>query len=94
MIRLLHRRQSLFEQAGQPGEAVVGRFERLLALPDLIEQRAEVVGAIGQRLRGAKGRRVIESRVDLFAGRQVLLGGGQVGGRILQRQQVLPNARR
>ena len=93
LLRLLRGRQRLFEQAGQAGEAVIGRVERLLALADLIEQGAEIVGAVVQRLRGEIGGRIVEGSVDLLAGRQMLLRGGQVGGGILQRKQVLPNPR-
>ena len=92
LLRLLHSRQGLFEQAGQAGEAVIGRIERLLTLADLVEQSAQIVGAVIQRLRGEIGGRIVEGSVDLLAGRQMLLGRGQVGGGILQRKQVLPNA--
>src|ERR1700729_1458958 len=93
LLRLLHGRQRLFEQAGQAGEAVIGRIERLLTLADLIEQGTQIVGAVVQRLRGEIGGRIVEGRVDLLAGRQVFLGRGQVGGCILQRKQILPNSR-
>ena len=38
LLRLLHRRQRLLQQAGDAGEAVGGRVDRLLALADLVEQ--------------------------------------------------------
>ena len=55
LLRLLCSRERLLEQAGQAGEAVVGSVERLLRLTDLVQQGAEVVGAVGQRLRGEIG---------------------------------------
>ena len=70
LLRLLRGRQRLFEQAGQAGEAVIGRVERLLRLADLVEERAQVVGAVGQRLRGEVGGRIVEGGVDLLAGRE------------------------
>src|SRR6202044_4152437 len=93
LLRLLRGRQRLFEQAGQAGEAVIGRIERLLGLADRIEQGAQVAGAVVQRLRGEIGGRIVEGGVNLLTSRQVLLGRGQVGGCILQRKQVLPNPR-
>ena len=55
LLCLLRSRQRLFEQARQAGEAVVGSVEGLLALTDLVQQRAQVVGGLGEGLRGEKG---------------------------------------
>jgi hypothetical protein len=63
----------------------------LLALPDLIEQSGQIVGAIVQRLRCEIAGRIVEGGVDLLAGGKVFLRGRQVGGGVLQRKQVLPD---
>ena len=69
------------------------RTRFLLKIADLIEQRAQRIGRIGQVLRGEIGARILFGGVHCVAGGKRFLGGGQFSGRILQRQQVLPNAR-
>ena len=56
------------------------------------EQRVQVAGAIVERLRGEEADRIVESGVDLLAGRQTILRLRHQVGRVLQREQVLPNA--
>jgi hypothetical protein len=68
LLGLLHGRQRLFQQAGQAGQAVVGGLERLLARADLIEQGAEIAGAVVQRLRLEITGGIVEGGVDLLAG--------------------------
>src|SRR6202022_874176 len=75
----------------QRGEAGVGSLQDLHAVADTIEQIVDVAGAVVETLRGEEVGRVVESRIDLLAGRKaVLRGGEQFGGR-LQREQVLAN---
>ena len=76
-LRLLGRRQGRLQQTGQGGKALVGCIQRLLRLADLIEQAAQVVRAVAEGLRSEEGGRVVERGVDLLAGRQTVLGGGQ-----------------
>ena len=60
------RGQRLLEQAGQAGKAVGCGFHGLRALADLIEEGAQIVGAVVQRLRLEIARRVVEGGVDLL----------------------------
>jgi hypothetical protein len=64
----------------------------LRPLSNLIEQCAQVVGAIVQRLRLEITGRIVEGGVDLLAGRKMLLRRCEIGGGVLQRKQILPNS--
>ena len=82
------------DQLLQRGDAGVGGLQHLHAVADAVEQIVDVAGAVIEALRGEEVGRVVERRVDLLAGGEaVLRGGEQIGGR-LQREQVLANRRR
>ncbi|MEY9268099.1 hypothetical protein ABIF23_007494 [Bradyrhizobium elkanii] len=73
----------------QRGDAGVGGLQHLHAVADAVQQVVDVAGAVVERLRREEVGRIVESSVDLLAGGQaVLRGGEQVSGR-LQRKQVL-----
>ena len=90
--RLLGGGKRLLEQAGYRSQALVRGLQGLRRLADLIEQRVQAVGAVVEGLRGEVGGRVIERRVHLLAGGEVILRGRQQRCGVLQRQQVLPHA--
>src|SRR6202035_2760345 len=81
------------DEALQRGDAGVGRLQHLHAVADAVEQVIDVAGAIVQRLRREIVGRVVERRVDLVAGGEVILGGGEQRSGRLQREQVLANRR-
>jgi hypothetical protein len=79
------------DQLLQRGDAGVGGLQDLHAVADAVEQIADVAGAVVETLRREIVGRVVERRVDLLAGRETVLGGGEkIRGR-LQREQVLAN---
>jgi hypothetical protein len=82
------------DQALQRGDAGVGGLQHLDAVADAIEQIADVAGAVVEGLRGEEVGRVVEGRVDLVAGGEVILGGRKQRSGRLQRKQVLTNRRR
>src|SRR6185312_9536411 len=77
------------DQALQRGKAGVGGLQHLHAVADAIEQVADVAGAVVQRLRSEEVGRVVEGRVDLVAGGEVILGLREQRSSRLQREQVL-----
>ena len=79
------------DQALQRGDAGVGGLQHLHAVADAVEQVADVAGAVVEALRGEVVGRVVERRVDLVAGGEVILGGREQRSGRLQGEQVLAN---
>src|SRR5581483_858414 len=77
------------DQALQRGDAGVGGLQHLHAVADRVEQVADVAGAVVQGLRGEEVGGIVERRIDLVAGGEVILGGGEQRSSRLQREQVL-----
>ncbi|TPX14817.1 hypothetical protein E0L32_012447, partial [Thyridium curvatum] len=73
----------------QRGDAGVGGLQHLHAVADAVEQVADVAGAGIETGRGEEVGRIVERAVDLLAGGQAVLRGGEQIGRRLQRKQVL-----
>jgi hypothetical protein len=61
------------------------------AVAHAVEQIADVTGATVETLRGKKVGRVVKRGVDLLAGGEADLGGGEEFRGRLQREQVLAN---
>src|SRR6202162_6280484 len=79
------------DQALQRGDAGVGGLQDLHAIADAIEQVVDVAGAVVEALRGEKFGRVVERRVDLVAGGEVILGGRKQRRGRLQGEEILAN---
>ena len=79
------------DQALQRGEAGVGGLQHLHAVTDAVEQVVDVAGAVVEALRGEVVGRVVERRVDLVAGGEVILGGRKQRSRRLQGEKILTN---
>jgi hypothetical protein len=75
----------------QRGKAGVGSLQDLHAVADAVEQVADIARAIIETLRCEEVGGVVESRVDLVARSQAVLGGREQIGGGLQREQVLAN---
>src|SRR6185312_6204918 len=89
--RLASDRLCGLDQRLQRGDAGVGGLQHLHAVADAVEEVADVAGAVVEGLRREEVGGVVESRIDLLAGGQAILRGGEeVGGR-LEREQVLAN---
>src|SRR5665213_1062786 len=91
--RLVGDRLRARDQRLQRGDAGVGGLQHLHAVADAVQEVVDIAGAVVQGLRGEKVGRVVECRVDLVAGGEVILGGGEQRGGRLQREQVLANGR-
>ena len=74
-------------QALQRGQAGVGSLQDLHAVTDVVEQVVDVAGAVVEALRGEVVGRVIERRVDLVAGGEVILGGREQRSGQLRRRE-------
>src|SRR5581483_10838230 len=81
---LVGDRLGAVDEALQRGDAGVGGLQDLHAV-------ADAAGAIVQRLGGEEVGRIVESRIDLIAGGEVVLRGGEQRRGRLQREQVLAN---
>ena len=79
------------DQALQRGDAGVGGLQHLHAVADAVEQIGDVAGAVVERSRGEVAGRVVQRGVDLVAGGEVVLRGGEQRSGRLQREQVLAN---
>src|SRR6185437_8371761 len=79
------------DQALQRGDAGVGGLQHLHAVADAVEQIVDVAGAVIERSRGEEAGRVVQRGVDLVAGGEVVLRGGEQRSGGLQREQVLAN---
>ena len=79
------------DQALQRGDAGVGGLQDLHAVADAVEQIGDVAGAVVQRRCGEEAGRVVQRGVDLVAGGEVVLRGGEQRSGGLQREQVLAN---
>ena len=91
-VCLLGGRFRRVDELAERGDAIAGRFQRLLALTDGVQQGVEVGGALAERLRGEEVDGVVERRIDLLAGRQpVLRRAHQLRG-VLKGEQILPYA--
>src|SRR6185437_14564963 len=66
------------DQALQRGDAGIGSLQHLNAVVDAVEQVVDVAGAVVQALRGEIFGRVIQRRVDLVAGGEVVLRGSEL----------------
>src|SRR5581483_10830980 len=77
------------DEALQRGDAGVGGLQHLHAVADRIEQVADVGGAVVEALGGEEVGGVVEGRVDLVAGGEVILGGREQRSGRLQREEVL-----
>src|SRR6185437_6556132 len=86
---LVGDRLGAVDQALQRGQAGVGGLQHLHAVADAVEQIADVAGAVVQRLGGEEVGGVVESRIDLVAGGEVILGLGEQRSSRLQREEVL-----
>src|SRR5579864_3256545 len=82
------------DQAGERGDAGVGRLKNLHAVADAVEQVGDVAGAGIEAGGGEEVRGIVERAVDLLAGGKAFLRGRQQVGGTLQREQVLANGRR
>src|SRR6202012_3001365 len=79
------------DQALQRGDAGVGGLQDLHAVADTVEQIGDVAGAVVERGGGEEAGRVVQRGVDLVAGGEVVLRGGEQRSGRLQRKQVLAN---
>src|SRR5207302_6335283 len=89
--RLVGDRLRRVDQIGQRGDAGVGGLQGLNAVADAVKQVRNVVGAAVEPRCGEEVDRVVERRVDLLAGRQAILRDARQRGRVLQREQILPD---
>ena len=79
-----------FRQLGDVGDALIGSLHRLHNLAHVIEQGAQILGAVVEAGSGEEGVRIVERRVDLLAGRELVLHARHEIGSLLQGEQVLP----
>src|SRR6266446_4497713 len=79
------------DQLLQRCEAGIGGLQDLHAVADAIEQIVDVTGAVIEARSGKVIGRIVERGVDLLAGGETVLSGGEKLRGGLQRQQVLAN---
>ena len=79
------------DQALQRGDAGVGSLQHLHAVAHAVEQVADVAGPVVEACGREVFSGVIQRRIDLVAGREVVLCCGEQRGGGLEGEQVLAN---
>src|SRR5262249_25283799 len=92
--RLVERTLGAVQQVGQLGDAGIGGIERALTNGDLVEHRVESVDAVLEVVRQEEAARIVERRVHLLAGGELVLDGVDLIGGLLERKEVRENALR
>ena len=83
----------LIDEALNRSDAGVRSLQNLHAVRNPVKQVGDIAGAIVEACGGEEVGGIVERRIDLFAGRQIILGGRQGSCGILQGQQILTYGR-